>query len=151
MIMNMKTALCRNTEHSRYVIKGEQVNLQFKKEIIASFLKYYMVILRDIKHNHRRKTVNTEANVEQAKAGKGREEGEEVRERTVSKLRLRLRKSLVVSLAFVAGTAKKPVRTEVCVPRQAGCQSLNFTRELGAGGFLSPGSFDLPVFSVLGP
>lgn len=109
-----------------------------------------MVILRDIKHDHRRKAVNTEANVEQAKAGKGREE-EEVRERTGSKLRLRLRKSLVVSLAFVAETAKKPVRIEVCVPRQAGCQSLNFTRELGVSGFLSHGSFDLPVFSVSGP
>ena len=48
--------------------------------------------------------------MEQAKVGKGREEGKEVRERTGSKLRLRLRESLVVSLAFVAGTAKKPVR-----------------------------------------
>lgn len=35
--MNMKTALCRNTEHNRYVIKGEKVNMQFKKEIMASF------------------------------------------------------------------------------------------------------------------
>ena len=109
------------------------------------------MILRDIKHDHRRKAVNTEANVEQAKAGKGREEGEEVRERTGSKLRLRLRKNLVVALAFVAETAKKPVKIEVCVPRQAGCQSLNFTGELGVSGFLSPGSFDLPVFSVSGP
>lgn len=89
--------------------------------------------------------------MEQAKAGKGREEGKEVRERTGSKLRLRLRESLMASLPFVAGTAKKPVRIKVCVPRQAGCQSLNFTRELGVGGFLSPSSFDLPVFSVSGP
>ena len=91
-----------------------------------------MVILRDIKHDHRRKAVNTEANVEQAKAGKGREEGEEVRERTGSKLRLRLRKNLFVSLTFVAETAKKPVRIEVCVPRQAGCQSLKFHQGIGS-------------------
>ena len=48
--MNVKTALCRNTEHNRYIIKGEKVNMQFKensKEIMASFKKYYMVILRD--------------------------------------------------------------------------------------------------------
>ena len=57
----------------------------------------------------------------------------------------------MASLAFVAGTAKKPVRIKVCVPRQAGCRSLNFTRELGVGGFLSSSSFDLPVFSVSGP
>ena len=39
-----------------------------------------MMILRDIKHDHRRKAVNTEGNVEQAKVGKGREERKEVRE-----------------------------------------------------------------------
>ena len=69
-----------------------------------------MVILRAINHDQRRKAVNTEGNVEQAKVGKGREERNEVRERTGSKLRLRLRERLVLSLAFVAGTAKKPVR-----------------------------------------
>lgn len=41
-----------------------------------------MVILRAINHDQRRKAVNTEGNVEQAKVGKGREERKEVRERT---------------------------------------------------------------------
>lgn len=133
--------------------------MKFKNKIMASFYKSYMVILRDIKHDHGRKAVNTAGNMQQASSSQGgggggrrrREGGKEVRERTGSKLRLRLRKSLAVLQAFVAGTAKKPVGIQGRVPSQAGHQSSNFTRESGVGGLLSPSGFELPVFFCLGP
>lgn len=45
--------------------------MKFKNKIMASFYKSYMVILRDIKHDHGRKAVNTAGNVQQASSSQG--------------------------------------------------------------------------------
>lgn len=50
--------------------------MKFKKETMAIFLKYYMVILRYMEHDHGRKTVKAAGNVDRGsrsqKVGEGR-------------------------------------------------------------------------------